>query len=213
MKHKSLLSTTLSVLLATLLLQQPVHAQADDARPAKTLTGRMVTEQMYAPALEGALLNPSTNRTVSVYLPPDYDTRPDDRFPVVYFLHAWFDTRSAFITAIGGQSALDAFFNQNGAKQMIVVFPDTYYQYQGCFFTNSHVAGNWQDFITDDLVSYIDSTYRTIPEAESRGVTGLATGAYGAIKLGMLRPDVFQAVYGLAPVELAFLCKERGGPS
>lgn len=216
MKYKILLPTIASIFLTTLLLHQPIHAQADNASPAKTLTGRFITEEVYAPALKDALLEPSTNRMVTVYLPQHYDTRPDSAFPVIYALHYGMAKHGHAIEMFGGKLGLDAFFSSPDTKQMIVVFPDVSFTNTSGYdmanpLTNSSVSGNWKDFITDDLISYIDSTYRTIPKAASRGVTGLGDTGCGAIKLGMLRPDLFKAVYALAPLELAFENTFLGG--
>src|SRR5262249_61625687 len=46
-----------------------------------------------------------------------------------------------------------------------------------------------------DLVSYVDSHYRTIPDRMSRGLGGHSMGGYGTIRIGMKRPDVFSSLY------------------
>jgi pimeloyl-ACP methyl ester carboxylesterase len=50
-----------------------------------------------------------------------------------------------------------------------------------------------------DLVGFTDSSYRTLRQAESRGIAGHSMGGYGAIMLGMRHPDVYGALYGLSP--------------
>jgi enterochelin esterase-like enzyme len=44
-------------------------------------------------------------------------------------------------------------------------------------------------------VSYMDSHYRTIPNAASRGLTGHSMGGYGAVRIGMKHPEVFSSIY------------------
>jgi S-formylglutathione hydrolase FrmB len=87
---------------------------------------------------------------------------------------------------------------------MIVVLPDARTKFGGAFYTNSTVAGNWEDFIVRDLVGYIDASYRTLARPQSRGITGHSMGGYGAIKLAMKHPDVFGAAYALSPACLAW---------
>ena len=77
--------------------------------------------------------------------------------------------------------------------------------YQGSFYTNSDLTGNWADFTAKDLVSFIDSEFRTMPDRESRGIAGLSMGGHGAIKMGMLYPDVFSSVYALSPAMLGLV--------
>jgi fermentation-respiration switch protein FrsA (DUF1100 family) len=60
------------------------------------------------------------------------------------------------------------------------------------------LTGNWADFTAKDLVIYVDQHYRTIPNKDSRGITGHSMGGGGAIKLGMFFPDTFSVVYGLS---------------
>jgi len=87
-------------------------------------------------------------------------------------------------------------------RPLIFVMCDQYTLYRGSFYTNSSLTGNWSDFTAKDLVSYVDQKYRTIPERESRGIAGHSMGGHGAIKLGMLFPDVFSSVYALSPYVL-----------
>ena len=84
-------------------------------------------------------------------------------------------------------------------KPVIVVVPNHHTKYRGSFYSNSALGGNWADFTAIDLVSHIDKNYRTIADRNSRGITGHSGGGAGAIRLGMLFPEVFSAVYGLSP--------------
>lgn len=79
-------------------------------------------------------------------------------------------------------------------KEMIVVMPDASNMYAGSWYTNSELTGNYEDYIVEDLVGYIDSNYRTIPSRDSRAIVGHSMGGYGAMKLAMKHPDVFGAV-------------------
>jgi S-formylglutathione hydrolase FrmB len=81
---------------------------------------------------------------------------------------------------------------------MIVVVPNGRNAYNGSFYANSAVGGNWEDYISRDLVSYVDGHYRTIPRPASRGIAGHSMGGYGSIVIGMKHPDVFGAVYTLS---------------
>jgi S-formylglutathione hydrolase FrmB len=53
--------------------------------------------------------------------------------------------------------------------------------------------------MVQEVVGYIDSHYRTIPDAGSRGISGHSMGGYGALNLAMLHPDIFGAVYSISP--------------
>jgi S-formylglutathione hydrolase len=66
-------------------------------------------------------------------------------------------------------------------------------------YSSSVTTGDWETFIARDLVAYIDSHYRTIPEAASRGLAGHSMGGYGTVRIGMKNPDVFSSLYILSP--------------
>ena len=78
---------------------------------------------------------------------------------------------------------------------MIIVMPDaSTMPYGFSFYTNSILNGNFEDFIVNDLVNYMDTNYNTIPEASGRAVIGHSQGGYAAFKFGMLHPDIFGTV-------------------
>ena len=145
------------------------------------------------------------NRKVSVYLPPDYD-KSKKRFPVIYYMHGFMGTDS-----ISSQMKmiLDRGINQQKIRPFILVIASHYTVYEGSFYSNSSLTGNWSDFAGKELVEYVDKNFRTIATRDSRGIAGHSMGGYGAIKTGMLFPDVFSSVYALSPGLLAFV-KEFG---
>ncbi len=87
-------------------------------------------------------------------------------------------------------------------QPVILVLPDSYTRYKGSFYTNSALTGNWADYIGKDVVQYIDEHYRTIANHNSRGIAGISMGGNGALKTGMLFPDVFSSVYAASAATL-----------
>ena len=53
--------------------------------------------------------------------------------------------------------------------------------------------------MVNEVVSFVDSQYRTIAQAESRGISGHSMGGFGALNISMHHPDVFSAVYSFSP--------------
>src|SRR6185312_11512319 len=86
-----------------------------------------------------------------------------------------------------------------GVPGMIVVLPDTQTLYNGSMYSSSVTTGDWEGFITRDLVAYIDSHYRTLADRRSRGLAGHSMGGYGTARLGMKYPDVYGALYIMSP--------------
>jgi S-formylglutathione hydrolase FrmB len=81
---------------------------------------------------------------------------------------------------------------------MIIVIPDAYTKYSGSMYSNSPTIGDWERFIAEDLVGFIDSHYRTLARRSSRGLGGHSMGGYGTLRIGMKHADVFGALYAMS---------------
>jgi enterochelin esterase family protein len=90
--------------------------------------------------------------------------------------------------------ALDPTPTKFGAAEMIVVMPDGHSKYGCSQWVDSPVNGNFEGYVTREVVPYVDSHYRTIPSRESRGVSGISSGGLGSWHLGSRNPDVFGAM-------------------
>ncbi len=185
----------LSLLFAFVLLGNIVLAQYQ--------SGKVVVTRLYSAALENQGGENPTRR-VTVYLPPGYESN-EDRYPVIYYLHGFTWSDSLQIAVTHFDNLLDRAIATGKIRPVIVVMPNQHTLYRGSFYTNSSLTGNWADFTAQDLVSYIDKNYRTIPSRESRGIAGHSMGGSGSIKIGMLFPDVFSSVYALSPAVLGLV--------
>ncbi|MFY7827470.1 MAG: alpha/beta hydrolase [Flectobacillus sp.] len=148
------------------------------------------------------------NRKISIYLPPNYEST-QKRFPVVYYLHGFMGNDS--ITT-GMKAILDKSIAQAKIRPFILVIASQYTLFEGSFYSNSALTGNWSEFEAKELVTNIDRKYRTLANRNSRGIGGHSMGGYGAIKIGMLYPEVFSSVYAMSP-GLLMMVKEFGANS
>jgi S-formylglutathione hydrolase FrmB len=201
---KSTLTISLAIAAAFVVIAAKQPETSD-----RTLTGKGTYERIkvHGKSLEGNLEGDSPDRDVSVYLPPSYATSKNRRYPVVYLLHGytnsdegWFgpNTKSGFQTSNTTLPAVADKAIVDGAREMILVMPNAYTVYQGSMFSNSVTTGNWEAFVTSDLVSYIDSHYRTLATSASRGLAGHSMGGYGTIRLAMKYPGVYSSIYVLS---------------
>jgi enterochelin esterase-like enzyme len=170
--------------------------------------GQLVSDTVHSRALEGNLLGDTADRSVLVYLPPSYDSTPTKRYPVVYLLHGntlrntvWTEGR---FQGLHIKTALDALIAAGTIREMIVVMPDVYNRYLGSHYANSLLTGRWTDFLSQELVTYIDAAYRTLPSPASRGLTGHSMGGRGTLYLAMKYPGVYSAIYALSSGRMAF---------
>jgi enterochelin esterase-like enzyme len=184
------------VLVLSFILSERVGAQGRGAR-----AGSVEHVMVHGKSLEGNLEGDSPDRNVTIYLPPGYGTDPARRFPVIYFLHGY-GAHSDEPIDLGKQIAdkLSAF---QGFSEPIVVVPDAYTLHKGSMYSNSPTTGDWERFVADDLVAYIDGHYRTLAKSISRGLAGHSMGGYGALRIGMKRPEVFSSLYVMSACCLA----------
>src|SRR5690348_16359120 len=163
---------------------------------AKSLTVQDI--KVLAASLEGNLEGESTDRDVIVFLPPSYFNDKHRRYPVVYALHGFSIGAEQWTHEIHVPQTIEGAFGQ-GAREMIVVLPDSKTFYGGSMYSSSETTGDFERFIYHDVVSYIDAHYRTMPDRLSRGLAGHSMGGYGASRIGMQHPEVFGALYIMSP--------------
>lgn len=155
----------------------------------------VVEAEINSDAIAKNVIGDSATRKIYIYLPPTYSSS-DKTYPVVYFLHGYGDSPKSFMQMY--QSKLDEQFN-NGAKEFILVALDGNNKTGGSFYVNSPVIGNWEDFVVQEVVSYMDKNYRTIADSNSRGISGYSMGGFGALYLSLRHPDVYNSVLVFCP--------------
>ncbi len=159
--------------------------------------GNVIIETIDSNALKNNPLGDPHHRQLPVYLPPGYD-QSDRRYPTVYLL-AGFTGRGAFMLNDSAfdepiQERMDRLIAAGAVQPMILVMPDGFTRYGGSQYLNSSATGQYEDYLVNEIVPFIDRQYRTRPEAGSRAVAGKSSGGYGAMVQAMRHPDVFGAV-------------------
>lgn len=211
--RRALRTSGLAALLLTgLSLHTPLHAQRGDQPAIAPITrgeDGLVRLQLHSAALATNLLGDTADRSVLVWLPPDYETS-SRRYRTVFLLHGYgarVPGHDSWLRSYGGfhlGRALDAMHAQGELTDLIVVAVDGANSLGGSFYRDSPVSGNWDAYITQEIVGLVDARLRTIPLASARGITGHSMGGYGAFVLATLHPDVFGAVYAMSPCCMRF---------
>jgi len=164
--------------------------------------GQLARAVVHGKSLEGNLSGDSPDREVSVYLPPGYE-KSRERYPVLYLLHGFTDSDANWFGLNGKHfvnvpKAVDAAVAR-GTKPMIVVMPNAFTKFQGSMYSSSVVIGDWERFVTQELVAYVDTHYRTLARPGSRGLAGHSMGGFGALRLALEDPGIFSSVYSMSP--------------
>ncbi len=165
------------------------HRRQETATLSQKMSGRLIKKSMP--------LSPLLKRKITtwVYLPPGYE-RSHQRYPVVYVMHGMpGEVRDCFVK---GQV-------HNTSEQMILsrrILPVILVGWDGegpngpTDITEylDRRDGTWQmeSFMVQELVPYIDRTYRTQARPESRALAGVSAGGYAAVNLLLKHPDVWK---------------------
>lgn len=128
-----------------------------------------------------------------LYLPPDYETNTQRRYPVVYWLHGLGGNQR---TGAGFVERLDAAIQADRAPVMIAVLVNSPRASMYCDSADGNAPA--ETVFIRELIPHVDATYRTIARREARAVEGFSMGGFGAARLGFKYPQLFGVVSILA---------------
>ena len=124
---------------------------------------------------------------VTVITPDGY--RKGKAFPVVYLIHGHGDDHTAWKK----EGVVGHLADQYG---MIVVMPDAV---DSWYFDSPLVKEyRYETFVSQELVSYVDSCYSTVKDRKGRAITGLSMGGHGAFYIAMKHQDTFSCMGSLS---------------
>jgi enterochelin esterase-like enzyme len=157
--------------------------------------GTVVQDSLVSPMLGGQ------RRTIFVYLPPTYNTRVGQtkRYPTLYLLHGSPGQAHDWFTAGKANQSADTLIALGKIPELILVLPDG----NGRAGATSEWGNSFdqrqliESYLVNDVVKYVDSRYRTIPDVAHRAIGGLSMGGFGAMNIAVHHPDVFGFVISL----------------
>ncbi len=139
-------------------------------------------------------------RRAFVYTPPGYDTKPNDRYPVLYLQHGMGEDERGWTTQGRMNFILDNLLAAGKAKPMLVVMDNGTVPPRP---TPSNAAGGsrpstprfnfqgFEDVLLNDLIPKIDAAYRTLKDREHRAMAGLSMGGMQALQITLRHLDKF----------------------
>jgi enterochelin esterase family protein len=144
--------------------------------------------------LRGNPLGDKYVRDLIIYTPPGYE-EDNKKYPSVYCLTGFTGrgrmllNDNAFTPNLAER--MDRLIGRELIKPMIVVMPDCFTYYGGSQYINSAATGNYEDYLIDEIVPFVDANFRTVADKGSRAVMGKSSGGYGALIMGIRHADVF----------------------
>ena len=139
-------------------------------------------------------------RDLYIYVPPGFDcSRP---YPAMLWLNGFMQDEVSFIEGV--VQLLDGAIACGKLPPMIIAAPDGSIKGRasllsaGSFYINSE-AGNFEDFIIQDVWCFLVTHFPVRPEREAHVIAGASMGGFGAYNLGIKYPEIFGVVIGVFP--------------
>jgi enterochelin esterase-like enzyme len=161
-------------------------------RPLSTAGTLVVLDHESRVLADNALADPH-RRKLAVWLPAQYDegaTRGRGRrFPVLFDLVGFTGSGLShtnwkpFGDNVPERAA--RLIHERRMGPAIIVFPDCFTALGGNQYVNSPAIGRYADYLTQELIPYVDREFRTLADREHRGCFGKSSGGYGAMIHGM----------------------------
>ncbi len=135
----------------------------------------------------------------SVFLPPSFSKEPSRTYPVIYFLHGLNNDETSWTVERYGhvQNTVEQMMLSGQLPEFILVHP----RGDNSFYCN-YIDGSkrYEDLLTQELIGYMESSYRAKKGRANRAIAGTSMGGYGALKIAMKYPDRYAAVVGQSPI-------------
>ncbi len=162
--------------------------------------GRVVVLEHDSQVLKDNPLGDPSVRPVHVWLPPQYDDRrfADTRYPVLYDLVGFMGSGASHTNwKAFGENVPERAARLVAERKMppvIIVLPDCFTSLGGNQYVNSSAIGNYADYLTREIIPFVDDNFRTLASRDHRGCFGKSSGGYGAIVHGMKYPKFWGAI-------------------
>lgn len=133
-------------------------------------------------------------RNLLVYTPAEYDKKPMKHYPVFYLVSGTTDTEEVWYKVGKVNLILDNLIASGEAEPMIVVMPYGYMN-NGTPQPSSLEAAEMYDVfareLTESVMPYIESNYRTVPDKYYRAIAGFSRGGGQSMFTALRHPDKF----------------------
>jgi enterochelin esterase family protein len=163
------------------------------------LRGTLERIRFSSAALQNNALSDPAERELLVYLPPSYarSEQRERRYPVLVVLTGFASTHQSLLNFKAWEPNFLERFERvlaQGCPEAILVMPDCFTRWGGSQFIDSRATGAYQTYIADDVLALVDRSFRTRLGREARGIVGKSSGGFGALRMGMDRPDRFSVI-------------------
>lgn len=149
--------------------------------------------------IEGKYYSPRLKRIIPYYLVLPTILTPEERIPVVYFLHGRNGSRHMF-RDLGGPGVVERYLGSHGHKYAVVGLTGAY-SVKGVNYNTYWVDGasknsqQWARLVIKEMIPWIEQEHRIGGEGK-RAIAGISMGAHGALQLSLNHAGFFKCTAG-----------------
>jgi len=152
-------------------------------------------------------------RHALVYLPPSYATQPGERYPVLYLQHGGGEDETGWIRQGHANFILDNLIASKASKPMIVVMAYGYAKRAGhplpdltgkpfgspeMMKAMQEMSQAFEDDLTQELIPFVDKTFRTVADRDHRAMAGLSMGGMQTFQVTFDHLELFSYIGGFS---------------
>jgi enterochelin esterase-like enzyme len=145
----------------------------------------------------------NADRRINIYTPAEYESSGNKKYPVLYLLHGSGGDEDEWVNFGRATQILDNLIAQGKAVPMILVMPNGHTGMQAApgesswgYYKPYHVkdaSGAFEENFKE-IMSFVESNYRTIPDKQHRAIAGLSMGGGHTINIARYYENTFDYV-------------------
>jgi hypothetical protein len=139
-----------------------------------------------------------------VILPRDYAREPERRYPLRVHIGGYGTRYTNVLRLMAEGSEFRRAWLADDAPRMLLLHLDGAGPYGDPYFVNSANNGPYGDALVQELIPYVERTFRAIGAPEARVLDGGSTGGWVALALQIFYPDVFNGAWAYCPDSVDF---------
>jgi pimeloyl-ACP methyl ester carboxylesterase len=156
--------------------------------------GRIEYHRFESNVLKSNPLKDPYTRDIVTYLPSTYSNANSKGYTAVIYLPAYGSSGRMLLNVDPFTETIEQRMNRLISEKkcgpMLMVLVDCLTKFGGNQYINSTATGMYEDYVTDEIIGFIDETYNI----SNHAIMGHSSGGYGALVLGMRHPDIFEAI-------------------
>jgi enterochelin esterase-like enzyme len=139
---------------------------------------------------------------MNIFLPQGYSS--SEKYPVLYLLHGAGGNEDSWIKDMEVDKQASKLIEDQQMDPVIIVMPNYDHSYGTNYSSQTHSEhgrdyGMYEDYLTKDIISYVDMHYYTLQSPAGRYIGGVSMGGFAALHIAFNHQDMFSKVGGHSP--------------